>query len=68
MGEYPSRKELYRIRDDDWEQGWRYGFRDAIDKALEGQPDGTEMKIEAILVKKRGDTSFHDYRIVLTTP
>lgn len=66
MGEYPSRKERYRIGDSNWEQGWRYGFRDAIDKALEGHPDGTEARIEEIWVMKRGDTSFHDYRIVLS--
>jgi hypothetical protein len=65
MHEYPSRQERYRIADSEWEQGWRYGFRDAIDKALEGQPDGTEVQIREIWVKKRGDTSFHDYRIVL---
>ncbi|MGH3081836.1 MAG: hypothetical protein ACRDNH_12010 [Gaiellaceae bacterium] len=65
MHEYPSRQERYRIGDSEWEQGWRYGFRGAVDKALEGHPDGTEVQIKEIWVKKRGDTSFHDYRIVL---
>lgn len=65
MGEHPSRQELYRIGDDRWEQGWRYGLRAAIDKALEGKPDGTELQIKEIWVLKRGDTSFHDYRVVL---
>jgi hypothetical protein len=68
MNEYPSRQEKFRIEDADWERGWRYGFREAVDTALAGQPDGTEVKIEQIWVKKRGDTSFHDYRIVITTP
>jgi hypothetical protein len=65
MHEYPSRQERYRILDSEWEQGWRYGFRDAVDKALEGYRDGEEVQIKEIWVKKRGDTSVHDYRIVL---
>jgi hypothetical protein len=68
MEEYPSRQERYRIRDEEWERGWRYGFREAVDTALDGQPDGTEVQIAEIWVKKRGDTSFHDYRIVLGAP
>jgi hypothetical protein len=67
MGEYPSRQEQFRITDADFEQGWRYGFRDAVDAALAGDPDGTEAQITEIWVKKRGDRSFHDYRIVLST-
>ena len=57
--------ELYRIADTDWDKGWRERFGDAIDKALESHPDGTEARIEEIWVMKRGDQSFHDYRIVL---
>ncbi|HET7855660.1 MAG TPA: hypothetical protein VFL41_04310 [Gaiellaceae bacterium] len=65
MIEYPSREEKYRISDAEWDQGWRYKFRDAVDKALQDHPDGTEARIDQILVKKRGDRSFHDYKIVL---
>jgi hypothetical protein len=57
--------EMYRIDDDAWASGWREGFGSAIDKALESYPDGKEARIEEIWVKKRGDQSFHDYRIVL---
>jgi hypothetical protein len=67
MGEFPSREEQYRIKDAEWDQGWRYGLRDAIDKALEGHPDGTEARIEEIRVIKRGDSSFHDYVVSLNT-
>jgi hypothetical protein len=68
MHEDRIRQEQYRIADTDWDRGWRYGLREAIDKALEAYPDGTELKIEAIYVKKRGDTSFHDYLITVGTP
>jgi hypothetical protein len=57
--------ELYRIDDEAWASGWRERFGDAVDKALESLPDGQEARIEEIWVKKRGDQSFHDYRIVL---
>lgn len=60
--------EVYRIDDAAWENGWRERFGDAIDKALESYPDGTEARIDEIWVKKRGDKSWHDYRITLTTP
>jgi hypothetical protein len=63
MGRDP---EMYRIDDDAWDRGWREKFGMAIDKALESYPDGTEARIEEIWVKKRGDTSWHDYRIVLS--
>jgi hypothetical protein len=63
MGRDP---ELYRIDDEAWRGGWRERFADAIDAALASYPDGTEARIDEIWVKKRGDTSFHDYRIVLT--
>jgi hypothetical protein len=65
MGRDP---EMYRIDDAAWEQGWREGFGHAIDKALEPYPDGTEARIEEIWVKKRGDRSWHDYRIVVSSP
>lgn len=58
--------EMYRIADSDWDKGWRERFGAAIDKALESYPDGTEARIEEIWVMKRGDQSFHDYRIVLS--
>lgn len=58
--------DRYRIVDEEWAQGWRREFRAAIDEALKGYPDGTEARIDEIWVKKRGDDSFHDYRIVLT--
>jgi hypothetical protein len=57
--------EMYRIADADWDKGWRERFGEAIDKALESYPDGTEARVEEIWVMKRGDQSFHDYRIVL---
>jgi hypothetical protein len=63
MGRDP---EVYRIDDAAWDQGWRERFGDAIDKALESYPDGTEVQVEQILVKKRGDRSYHDYRIKVT--
>ena len=59
--------ELYRIDDAAWENGWRERFGDAIDKALERYPDGTEARIDAIWVRKRGDRSWHDYRIDVST-
>jgi hypothetical protein len=57
--------ETYRIDDSAWENGWREQFGMAIDKALESYRDGEEVQIKEIWVKKRGDTSWHDYRIVL---
>ena len=66
MGEYATRE--YRIDDEDVGPGLEDGFGDAVDKALEAHPDGTEVQIEEIWVKKRGDRSFHDYRIVLSNP
>jgi hypothetical protein len=57
--------DSFRIGDADWEKGWRHEFRSAVDKALEDHPDGTEAQIEEIWVIKRGDQSYHDYRIVL---
>jgi bifunctional DNA-binding transcriptional regulator/antitoxin component of YhaV-PrlF toxin-antitoxin module len=57
--------ETYRIADSAWENGWREQFGMAIDKALESYRDGEEVQIKEIWVKKRGDTSWHDYRIVL---
>ena len=65
MAEFSSREEQHRITDADWEQGWRYGFDDAVDQALREYPDGTEAVIEEIRVKKRGDRSWHDYLIGL---
>lgn len=66
MAESSSREEQFRITDDAWAQGWRYGLRDAIDEALREFPDGTEARIEEIRVIKRGDRSFHDYVVSLT--
>jgi hypothetical protein len=63
MGRDP---EVYRIDDAGWDHGWRERFGDAVDKALESYPDGTEARIDEIWVKKRGDKSFHDYRIVVS--
>lgn len=60
--------ERYRIVDEEWNQGWRREFRAAVDEALKPYKDGDVVKIEEIWVKKRGDTSFHDYRIVVPTP
>jgi hypothetical protein len=57
-----NRLQEYPIADDDWAQGWRYTLNDAVDKALEEEPDGTVWKIE-IQVKKRGDRSFHDWLV-----
>jgi hypothetical protein len=57
--------ETYRIDDAAWDSGWREQFESAIDKALESYADGEEARIDEIWVKKRGDTSWHDYRIVL---
>jgi hypothetical protein len=60
------REDRFRIGDADWEHGWRHELRSAVDKALEPYEDGTEARIEEIWVIKRGDQSFHDYRIVLS--
>jgi hypothetical protein len=68
MAESSSREEQFRITDAAWAEGWRYGLRDAIDEALREYPDGAEVKIEEIRVKKRGDESFHDYVVSLTPP
>lgn len=65
MDGYPSRQEQHRINDSDFEGGWRYSFGEAIDAALAGRPDGYEAKIEEHLVRKRGDSSFHDHKIKL---
>lgn len=65
MAESSSREEQNRITDDDWAQGWRYGFSDAVDEALREYPDGTVATIEEIRVKKRGDSSWHDYLVGL---
>ena len=61
MAESSSREEQHRITDADWAQGWRYKLRDAVDEALREYPDGTEAVIEEIRIKKRGDSSYHDY-------
>ena len=37
----------------------------AIDAALAGRRDGDEAKIEEHLVRKRGDSSFHDHKVTL---
>lgn len=60
------RGDEFKINDEAWERGWRQAFGSAIDHALERYPDGAEAKIEEIWVIKRGDQSFHDYRVVLT--
>jgi hypothetical protein len=73
MGEYPSRHEQHRITDDDFADGWRESFDEAIDAALarrdpEGEPvyrDGAEAQVEMHWVKKRGDSSFHDHKVGL---
>ena len=65
MDDDRSRYETYRIRDPEWDRGVRYRLRDAIDEALREHPDGTEVQIKEIWVIKRGDTSYHDYRVVL---
>jgi hypothetical protein len=57
-----NRLQEHRIADEDWDQGWRYTLSDAVDKAFEGEPDGTVSKIE-IQVKKRGDRSFNDWLV-----
>jgi hypothetical protein len=57
-----NRLQEYPIADDAWAQGWRYTLDDAVDKALEEEPNGTVWKIE-IQVKKRGDRSFHDWLV-----
>ena len=70
MDEYPSRQEQHRINDADFADGWRYTFDEAIDAALsdpELYRDGTEATVEEHLVKKRGDSSFHDHKVRLKT-
>jgi hypothetical protein len=57
--------EEYRITDEEWASGWRHELREAVDEKLAPYPDGTEAKIEEIWVKKKGDRSVHDYRVVL---
>lgn len=68
MDDNASRYEEFRIRDSEWDRGFRYKLRNAIDEALREYPDGTEAKIDEIWVIKRGDTSFHDYRVKVSTP
>ena len=58
--------EEYRITDEEWVVGWRRELREAVDKELEPYRDGAEAKIEEIWVKKKGDRSVHDYRVVLS--
>jgi hypothetical protein len=67
MDGYPSRQEQHRIQDADFADGWRYSFGEAIDAALAGRHDGDEAKIEEHLVRKRGDSSFHDHKIKLSS-
>jgi hypothetical protein len=58
--------EEYRITDEEWAAGWRRELREAVDKELEPYGDKAEAKIEEIWVKKKGDRSVHDYRVVLS--
>lgn len=67
MDEYPSRQEQHRINDADFADGWRYSFGEAIDAALAERLDGDEATIEEHLVRKRGDRSFHDHKIKLSS-
>jgi hypothetical protein len=60
-----SEEQEYRITDEEWAGGWRRELREAVDKQLEPYSDGKEALIEQIWVKKRGDRSVHDYRVVL---
>jgi hypothetical protein len=67
MDEYQSRQEQHRINDADFADGWRYSFGEAIDAALAGRRDGDEAQIAEHLVRKRGDSSFHDHKIKLSS-
>jgi hypothetical protein len=61
-----SEDNEYRITDEEWAGGWRHELREAVDLELEGYADGAEAKIEEIWVKKKGRSSVHDYRVVLS--
>jgi hypothetical protein len=54
--EYPDAKALA--------QGWRRGFREAVDAALEDAEIGEVREIDVIQVKKVSNP-IHDYKVVL---
>ena len=42
---------------------WKQGIREAVEAAMEDQPIGTTMVIEAIEVRKKNP--IHEYRVIL---